>query len=295
MEMTQKRRLILASVLAALAVLMFAFPGFIENVTAYTALEQSASQELDRSLNRNLVSFASVSGIKAVLAIVEDSTVGAGFSLQIGDISEPAYDFIDWIWDALLYSLMIQTLYKLILDTNVLTVGYFITAAGLLLAALSVIKPSASRNPKRFARLLIFLGISVVYILPCTLHITHIIDNQYLQTARQQNLKQIALVAEEFDGVKTELMELRKKVSLLRPVQSVENIKEEVIRISNTISTAVSRSVTIFLTQVLLLAIELFLLPLFVAFALYKAGGLFVRSLDRRSLVPPIGSVIQAK
>lgn len=292
METIQLHRFLLAPLLAALAVLIFAFPEFFEDVTAYTTLEQSASQELDQSLNRNLASFAAVSGIKAVLAIVEDSTIGVGFSLQIGDIIEPAYDFVDWIWEALLYALIIQTFYKLILDTNVLTVGYLIIAAGILLVSLSLITPFSL--PRRLALLLIFLGISVVYILPCTLHVTQFIGNRYLQTARQENLEQIALVAEKFDTTKTELFKLRGTISLLRPIQSVESIKEEMIRISSMLSTAVSKSVTIFLTQILLLAIELFLLPISVAFTLYKTASLFLRSLNSRLLVWRDASVIQA-
>lgn len=61
---------------------------------------------LDKTFNKALVGFGVMSGIKTGLAIIEGSTAGvsagATINLQVGDVVQSAYDYIDIAWRTLL-------------------------------------------------------------------------------------------------------------------------------------------------------------------------------------------------
>jgi hypothetical protein len=53
---------------------------------------------LEDAFDRSLVGFLVLSGIKSGLAIIEGSEVGIGFNLEIGDIVQSVYDYVDVAW-----------------------------------------------------------------------------------------------------------------------------------------------------------------------------------------------------
>ena len=53
---------------------------------------------LDDAFDRSLSGFLILSGIKSGLAIIEGSEVGIGFNLEIGDIVQAVYDYVDVAW-----------------------------------------------------------------------------------------------------------------------------------------------------------------------------------------------------
>lgn len=57
---------------------------------------------LDDAFDRSLSGFLILSGIKSGLAIIEGSEVGIGFNLEIGDIVQAVYDYVDVAWKAAL-------------------------------------------------------------------------------------------------------------------------------------------------------------------------------------------------
>ena len=53
---------------------------------------------LNDAFDRSLAGFLVLSGIKSGLAIIEGSEVGIGFNLEIGDIVQAVYDYVDVAW-----------------------------------------------------------------------------------------------------------------------------------------------------------------------------------------------------
>ena len=80
---------------------------------------------LSASFNKALIGFGVLSVLKAGLDIIEGSEVGASFGvtaqLQVGDIVQPAYDYVDIAWRTLLTSCV-----------TLLSIRYLLQAAQIL-------------------------------------------------------------------------------------------------------------------------------------------------------------------
>jgi hypothetical protein len=55
---------------------------------------------LEDAFQKALTGFVILSGIKSGLAVIEGSEVGVGFNLQVGDVVQPLYDYVDIAWRA---------------------------------------------------------------------------------------------------------------------------------------------------------------------------------------------------
>jgi hypothetical protein len=79
--------------------------GFVDralNACGLGYLDKTNASYLDEAFDRSLAGFLLLSTIKSGLAIVEGSEVGIGFSIELGDIVQPMYDYIDIAWRAAL-------------------------------------------------------------------------------------------------------------------------------------------------------------------------------------------------
>lgn len=65
-------------------------------------LDQTNANYLDSAFDKSLAGFLLLSTIKSGLAVIEGSEVGIGFSLELGDIVQPVYDYVDIAWRAAL-------------------------------------------------------------------------------------------------------------------------------------------------------------------------------------------------
>ncbi len=79
-------------------------------------LSRSNDDYLDGAFDSALAGFLVLSGIKSGLAIVEDSSVGVGVNIQLGDIVQPVYDYVDIAWKAAMAGAAIITVMKLALQ-----------------------------------------------------------------------------------------------------------------------------------------------------------------------------------
>ncbi len=57
---------------------------------------------LDTAFQKSMSGFLLLSSIKSGLAVVEGSAVGVGFNLELGDVVQPVYDYVDMAWKAAL-------------------------------------------------------------------------------------------------------------------------------------------------------------------------------------------------
>ena len=115
-------------------------------------LNSNAAEQIDQTLENNLLVFATISTIKAAVALIEGSSMGVGVELEVGDLVQPAYDYIDFVWRLFLYAILLMTFYKLLFESGVLGVGFQILGLGLLLWGLSQLWPSAKADIRLWAK-----------------------------------------------------------------------------------------------------------------------------------------------
>ncbi len=148
-------------------------------------LETQNSEYLEGTFEKALAGFGVMSGLKAGLAVVEGSTggVSAGVSLQlqIGDVVQSAYDYVDIAWRTLLLGsiclLSMQYLLEVADLLGQLALGIFLVlmAVGLLWRR----PPQALRD----ARLLAWLGVLVLYLfLPLSILAASALSRQITQS-----------------------------------------------------------------------------------------------------------------
>lgn len=78
----------------------------------------SANKEyLTNSFNKAVTGFLVLSGIKSGLAVIEGSEVGIGFNLEIGDIVQSVYDYVDIAWKTALAGGTVILLTRLLLQS----------------------------------------------------------------------------------------------------------------------------------------------------------------------------------
>lgn len=65
-------------------------------------ITQANEDYLEKAFEKSLSGFLLLSSIKSGLAVVEGSEVGVGFSLELGDVVQPVYDYVDIAWRAAL-------------------------------------------------------------------------------------------------------------------------------------------------------------------------------------------------
>ena len=157
----------------------------VQKITFQDALSVKASEKIDETLKKNLVVFATVSTIKATLALIEGSSLGVGFELEVGDLVQPAYDYIDFVWRLFLYAILILTFYKLVIESGILGLGIQIVGIALLLWGLSFIWAKKKEEIKLWARRCFALGVLIAYIVPLIL-----IGSNYLSSLYTAPLKE---------------------------------------------------------------------------------------------------------
>jgi len=76
----------------------------------------SNGKYLDQSFDKAVTGFLILSGIKSGLAVIEGSEIGVGFNLEIGDLVQSVYDYVDIAWKTALAGGTIVLLTKLMLQ-----------------------------------------------------------------------------------------------------------------------------------------------------------------------------------
>jgi len=90
-------------------------------------LERVNQRYLEDSYDRALEGFLVLSAVKSGLAVIEGSEVGIGFSLQIGDLVQSVYDYVNIAWKTVLAGGTILLITRLALE-GVALVDHFVLA-----------------------------------------------------------------------------------------------------------------------------------------------------------------------
>jgi len=115
-----KKKMIKILILIALAAGTLAAAGghldrFIQKI-GMTSITDSNQRYLKDSFDRATNGFIVLSAIKSGLAVIEGSEVGIGFNLELGDIVQSIYDYVDIAWKTALAGGTVLLLTRLALD-----------------------------------------------------------------------------------------------------------------------------------------------------------------------------------
>jgi hypothetical protein len=97
-----KRSLLIAALIIALGL---SATGLLDrglNLCGLGHLSRVNDRYLDAAFQKSMSGFMLLSSVKSGLAVVEGSSVGVGFSLELGDVVQPVYDYVDMAWKAAL-------------------------------------------------------------------------------------------------------------------------------------------------------------------------------------------------
>lgn len=100
-------------------------------------LSDSNNTYLNDSFDRSMKGFLVLSAIKSGIAVIEGSGIGVGFNLEVGDIAQSIYDYVDVAWKTALAGGTVLLLIQLMLQTMQLIDHWCLFA--LLLVALSLL------------------------------------------------------------------------------------------------------------------------------------------------------------
>ena len=149
MERIQKRRLFILGLLIGF-ILMTAL-GFTDRLLGVCGLDWLSSRNeayLESSQQRSLRTFAILSTIKVGLAVVEGSEIGVGFGLEVGDVVQAAYDYVDIAWKTVLAAGVILLGTALLLETASLLDHWLLVIALVTLTLTVVTQGSPPRLPR---------------------------------------------------------------------------------------------------------------------------------------------------
>jgi hypothetical protein len=144
-----RRRLLI--VILLLGGIVLTSLGLTDRLLGTCGLDRLTSKNeeyLESSLKRSLRTFAVLSTIKVGLAVVEGTEIGFGFGLEVGDVVQAAYDYVDIAWRTVLAGGVILLGTRILLETASLLDHWLLATALAALALMMVTQGVRSRRPR---------------------------------------------------------------------------------------------------------------------------------------------------
>ncbi len=261
-----------AAFLLAAGVALVAFPAPVAKYTGYDALNEHAMGLVDETLERDQATFLVITAIKTSLAVIEGSEVGVGFELEIGDVVQAPYDYVDFFWEMFLYAFLVLGTYKLLIETGMLALGLGVMGIGLGLLAVSIVSRFQAASLRRWGRRTLLGGALFAYAVPLALVATHALSDRYTTKIKDKHLEAIRSLDFQLDKSTEKFIALKDQINLLQPGTSLENIKNGMLGIARSIGETFQKTLTAFLYFMLIIAFEVVLFPFLSAYMLYKFG-----------------------
>lgn len=195
-------------VFIALSVSIFAAGGehidrFVHEIGMKTIID-SNQHYLQQSFDRATAGFLVLSVMKSGLAIIEGSQVGVGFSLEVGDIVQSLYDYVDIAWKTVLAGGTILLLTRLTLDAVAAIDHYFLSFLLFCFLMDRVVKwllPDAIQVSRFFREAVLFLSvitISLYFILPLSIKAASLLSEKISQPLIRETQAGFAQIQDEF-------------------------------------------------------------------------------------------------
>jgi len=159
---------------------------------------------LQQSFDRATAGFLVLSVIKSGLAVIEGSQIGVGFNLELGDIVQSLYDYVDIAWKTVLAGGTILMLTRLTLDAVAAIDHYFLSVTLFFFLMYMMVKwilPKAiqiSRFLREAVLFLIVITMSLYFILPLSIKAASFLSAKISQPLIQETQASFAQIKEEF-------------------------------------------------------------------------------------------------
>ena len=149
--------------------------GMVDKSIGFFGMQRVAdgnSAYLQIAFDRSLTGFLVLSGIKSGLAVIEGSEVGIGFNLEIGDIVQSVYDYVDIAWKTALAGGTVLLITRLSLEA-IAAVDHWLLALMFLVTTVFLVFEWFFSTYTRLANLfreamlfLLVMALTLYYILP---------------------------------------------------------------------------------------------------------------------------------
>ena len=242
---------------------------------------RAAVQQVDAAFEQNQNTFLQLTAAKAAAAVVEGSSVGVGFALEVGDVMQPVLDLIHFFWRLLLFSLLLLGTYKLLLETGILGLGFAALGAGLVAWGLALLAPGR-RGLRGAARFLVLAGLLLAWLVPAALLATHWLGSTYTRDLELSYRRQIAAFGEDLVRAKDSVLDPEHRAPWYRPGERVEDFRTRLAAAARFVSERFEAVLPSFTFYALLQLFDHLLLPLGSAWILYRLAALAVTSLPLR-------------
>ena len=184
-----------------------------------TANEKYLQESFDKALDGFLV----LSGIKMGLAVVEGSEVGIGFNLEIGDVVQAAYDYVDVAWHTVLAGAVVLLMTRYLLNAATLIDHCCLAATLLVIVVLLILKwflPNFRRCillSKGLGIFMTVLTVTLYLVLPLSITGATFLSEKITAPSIQEAQEGLEKVHKElFAGDKAKHSDLFKKVKRLK-------------------------------------------------------------------------------
>jgi hypothetical protein len=168
----------------------------------------TASNEkyLQKSFDNALNGFLVLSGIKMGLAVVEGSEIGIGFNLEIGDLAQAAYDYVNLAWHTVLLGAIALLMTRYMLQATALFEHWCLTVVVLALLILLIVKwlfPNFRRGVLLVKGIGIYMGVLTVtlyLILPVSITGAAFLSKRITAPSISEAQKELEVVQNELFG-----------------------------------------------------------------------------------------------
>ncbi|MFW6303429.1 MAG: hypothetical protein ACOC2L_02295 [Candidatus Sumerlaeota bacterium] len=280
-------RITIALVLLVVGAGLFLFPEQGSYAIGLDYLNGRGNELVDEALKKNGQAFLIVSGIKATLALIEGSSIGVGFDLEVGDLAQPTYDYVDFIWKMFLWATTILLAYKVLIESGILDIGLQLAGIGLLLMLPALAWPEKWRGVARWARRLVIGGLFMAFIVPMALIISDALSGHYTGPLRENQMAAMERSRMEFLQVKSTFMAIRDDIELRSPGQSLENVRARLITLISRMQRLGIEVFSTFLYFVLVSLFDLLALPFATALFLTWLAKTALGQAQRVELINP--------
>jgi len=159
---------------------------------------------LEEAFDRSLAGFLVLSGIKSGMAVIEGSEVGIGFNLEIGDIVQSVYDYVDIAWKTALAGGTILLITRMTLEA-VTFMDHWCLALTILLAVIFLIFVWFFQTYFRLANVfkeamlfLLVLSMTLYFILPLGVTVASFVSGRITQPMIRSSYEGFEEINREF-------------------------------------------------------------------------------------------------
>lgn len=167
-------------------------------------VKDSNQEYLNDSFDKAVTGFLILSGIKSGLAVIEGSEIGVGFNLELGDLVQSVYDYVDVAWKTALAGGTIVLLTRLMLQAAEMIDHWFLALLLFFLLMSLVFKwffprfLKASRFFKEAYFFLIIFTVVLYLVLPFSISCSAFLSEKITQPLIQESHDSFESIKEDF-------------------------------------------------------------------------------------------------